>query len=109
MTRLENDLRAEYEKLVAHVDKMKETITQMNTTDVVLLIDKLRSLEKKVGLVYTLFRASVYSLVTAAAQQQQEEEEADFRGGNNEFDDRDGNTKVRNEENNPFNTNRHAF
>ena len=35
----------------------------MNTTDIIILIDRLRTMEKKVGLVYTLFRASAYSLV----------------------------------------------
>jgi len=45
--------------------KMNHTISQMNGTDVVLLVDKLRTLEKKAGLVYTLFKASVYALVTS--------------------------------------------
>ncbi|CAG8551455.1 8287_t:CDS:2 [Cetraspora pellucida] len=62
---LENDIILEYERLVSNIDKLNQTITRLNTTDVLVLIDKLRTLEKKVGLVYTLFKASVYSLVTA--------------------------------------------
>ncbi|RIB13766.1 DASH complex subunit Dad3 [Gigaspora rosea] len=62
---LENDVLLEYERLVSNIDRLNQTITRLNTTDVLVLIDKLRALEKKVGLVYTLFKASVYSLVTA--------------------------------------------
>ncbi|CAG8475216.1 6964_t:CDS:2 [Acaulospora morrowiae] len=62
---LEKDIITEYEKLVTNVDRMNQIITHMNTTEVLNLINKLRTLEKKVGLVYTLFKASVYSLVTA--------------------------------------------
>lgn len=45
--------------------QMNQLITRINTTEVLNLINKLRTLEKKVGLVYTLFKASVYTLVTA--------------------------------------------
>ncbi|CAG8456065.1 20802_t:CDS:2 [Dentiscutata erythropus] len=62
---LENDVLLEYERLVSNIDRLNQTITRLNTTDVLVLIDRLRALEKKVGLVYTLFKASVYSLVTA--------------------------------------------
>ena len=84
---LEKDILSEYEKLGCHIDKVKcfaffflptlnetkysiymfffklnATITHMNTNEIVVLVDKLRILEKKIGLVYTLFKASVYSL-----------------------------------------------
>ncbi|CAG8460231.1 3022_t:CDS:2 [Paraglomus occultum] len=62
---LEHTILFEYETLVNNVEKMNHTISQMNGTDVVLLVDKLRTLEKKAGLVYTLFKASVYALVTS--------------------------------------------
>ncbi|CAG8661318.1 40440_t:CDS:2 [Gigaspora margarita] len=62
---LENDVLLEYERLASNIDRLNQTITRLNTTDILVLIDKLRALEKKVGLVYTLFKASVYSLVTA--------------------------------------------
>ncbi|CAG8434170.1 14686_t:CDS:2 [Funneliformis caledonium] len=66
---LEKDILSEYEKLGSHIDKINVTITQMNTSDIVILVDKLRTLEKKIGLVYTLFKASVYSLITASDQE----------------------------------------
>jgi glutamine synthetase type III len=42
---------------------MNTVITSMNTEQVSLLTDKLREIERKFGLVYTLFRASVYAIV----------------------------------------------
>ncbi|RIA84942.1 DASH complex subunit Dad3-domain-containing protein [Glomus cerebriforme] len=66
---LEKDILKEYGKLSSHIEKVNETITHMNTNDIALLVDKLRALEKKIGLVYTLFKASVYSLVTATDQE----------------------------------------
>ncbi|CAI2167187.1 7091_t:CDS:2 [Funneliformis geosporum] len=65
----EKDILSEYEKLSSHINKINVTITQMNTSDIVILVDKLRALEKKIGLVYTLFKASVYSLITASDQE----------------------------------------
>ncbi|CAG8591225.1 6143_t:CDS:2 [Ambispora leptoticha] len=65
-SKIENDVLIEYEKLASNVEQMKDLVTTMNTTDVPILNEKLRLLEKKMGVVYTLFKASVYSLVTAA-------------------------------------------
>ncbi|CAJ0640890.1 10196_t:CDS:2 [Entrophospora sp. SA101] len=58
----EREIILEYEKLCQGIEKLNQTIVEMNTTDVITLIDQLRTMEKKVGLVYTLFRASAYSL-----------------------------------------------
>ncbi|RGB39291.1 DASH complex subunit Dad3-domain-containing protein [Rhizophagus diaphanus] len=62
---LEKDILNEYQKLSSHIEKINETIIHINTNDIEILVDKLRSLEKKFGLVYTLFKASVYSVVTS--------------------------------------------
>ncbi|GBB83627.1 hypothetical protein RclHR1_10320005 [Rhizophagus clarus] len=65
----EKDILEEYQKLSSHINKINETIIHINTNDIEILVDKLRSLEKKFGLVYTLFKASVYSLVTSNDQE----------------------------------------
>ncbi|CAO3564161.1 unnamed protein product [Mortierella alpina] len=47
----------------------------MNAVDVAQLIDKIRTVERKMGLVYTLFKSSVYSV--SKQNQDQDEDEVD--------------------------------
>ncbi|KAK3818487.1 MAG: hypothetical protein J3Q66DRAFT_368587 [Benniella sp.] len=47
----------------------------MNAVDIAQLIDKIRLVERKMGLVYTLFKASVYSVTMQSQEDEAEEEE----------------------------------
>ncbi|KAG0004870.1 hypothetical protein BGZ80_003273 [Entomortierella chlamydospora] len=47
----------------------------MNAVDIAQLIDKMRIVERKMGLVYTLFKSSVYAVTQQMQEQEQEEEE----------------------------------
>ncbi|RKP07331.1 DASH complex subunit Dad3-domain-containing protein [Thamnocephalis sphaerospora] len=52
-----------YENLAAALEQMNQVVLELNTSQVPVLTDKLREIERKFGLVYTLFKASVYSVV----------------------------------------------
>ncbi|KAF9980381.1 hypothetical protein BGZ65_005175, partial [Modicella reniformis] len=65
------DLIAEYAKLSAKLKHINETLQEMNAIDIAQLIDRIRIVERKMGLVYTLFKSSVYSV---AMQQQNQDE-----------------------------------
>ncbi|KAG0236788.1 hypothetical protein BGW42_002656 [Actinomortierella wolfii] len=71
------ELLAEYATLAAKLRHINETLQEINSLDVVQLIDKIRVVERKMGLVYTLFRSSVYSVLEQDQQQtpQQPEDE----------------------------------
>ncbi|KAG0306064.1 hypothetical protein BGZ98_003012, partial [Dissophora globulifera] len=50
------ELLAEYAKLAAKLQHINETLQEMNAVDISQLIDKIRIVERKMGLVYTLFK-----------------------------------------------------
>jgi len=80
MKPIEDAVINEFEQLVSNIGHMNNLITQMNRSDVEQLIDKLRRLEQKMSLVFTLFKASVYSLTesqteAAALMQQQHQQQ----------------------------------
>ncbi|KAF9381702.1 hypothetical protein BGX21_002037 [Mortierella sp. AD011] len=53
------------------------TLQEMNAVDIAQLIDKMRVVERKMGLVYTLFKSSVYAVTQQMQEQEQEEEEGE--------------------------------
>ncbi|KAG0200163.1 hypothetical protein BGX28_006694, partial [Mortierella sp. GBA30] len=68
------EILGEYAKVAAKLEHINGTLQEMNAVDVAQLIDKIRTVERKMGLVYTLFKSSVYS-VSKQNQDQEEEEE----------------------------------
>ncbi|KAG0373712.1 hypothetical protein BGX24_011335 [Mortierella sp. AD032] len=52
------ELLAEYTKLAARLEHINETLQEMNAVDIAQLIDKIRVVERKMSLVYTLFKTS---------------------------------------------------
>ncbi|KAG0242056.1 DASH complex subunit Dad3-domain-containing protein [Mortierella sp. GBAus27b] len=68
------ELLTEYGKLNSKIKHINETLQEMNAIDIAQLIDKIRLVERKMGLVYTLFRSSVY-YVTQQSQEDEEEEQ----------------------------------
>ncbi|KAF9163629.1 hypothetical protein DFQ26_002319 [Actinomortierella ambigua] len=67
------ELLAEYATLATKLRHINETLQEINSLDVVQLIDKIRVVERKMGLVYTLFRSSVYSVLAQDQDQQQQQ------------------------------------
>ncbi|KAG9063897.1 hypothetical protein KI688_004011 [Linnemannia hyalina] len=66
------ELLAEYAKLAAKLEHINETLQEMNAVDIAQLIDKIRVVERKMSLVYTLFKQSVYSITMQNAQHDQD-------------------------------------
>ncbi|KAF9931949.1 hypothetical protein FBU30_009244 [Linnemannia zychae] len=64
------ELLAEYAKLAAKLEHINETLTDMNAVEIAQLIDKIRMVERKMSLVYTLFKQSVYFVTMQDAQRQ---------------------------------------
>ncbi|KAG2180269.1 hypothetical protein INT43_004058 [Umbelopsis isabellina] len=62
MKTLEDAVIQETQMLVENINKMNQLVAETNDAEVVALIDKLRVLEKKMSLVFTFFKASLYSL-----------------------------------------------
>ncbi|KAF9962276.1 hypothetical protein BGZ72_008411 [Mortierella alpina] len=69
------EILGEYTKVAAKLEHINATLQEMNAVDVAQLIDKIRTVERKMGLVYTLFKSSVYSV--SKQNQEQEEDEAE--------------------------------
>ncbi|KAF9292427.1 hypothetical protein BGZ68_006373 [Mortierella alpina] len=60
------EILGEYTKVAVKLEHINATLQEMNAVDVAQLIDKIRTVERKMGLVYTLFK-----------NQDQEEEDVD--------------------------------
>ncbi|RKP25403.1 DASH complex subunit Dad3-domain-containing protein [Syncephalis pseudoplumigaleata] len=60
---LRDEVLREYAQLAHSLDQMNTVIAGINAEQVSILTDKLREIERKFGLVYTLFKASVYAIV----------------------------------------------
>ncbi|RUS20676.1 DASH complex subunit Dad3-domain-containing protein [Endogone sp. FLAS-F59071] len=86
MKPIEDAVVHELEQLVSNIGQMNNLVAEMNRSDVEQLIDKLRRLEQKMSLVFTLFKASVYSLTesqteaAALMQQQQQHGQGNMSG-----------------------------
>ncbi|KAF7854613.1 hypothetical protein EAF04_010421 [Stromatinia cepivora] len=70
----EQDLLDEYERLAENMKTLAHTLETLSNNPTAFILDNLRQLERKTSLVFTLLKASVYSIVL---QQQISEE----RGG----------------------------
>ncbi|QKX58494.1 uncharacterized protein TRUGW13939_05618 [Talaromyces rugulosus] len=79
---LEQEVLDEYSRLLDNVNKLSDTFADLAGSPASLTLDGLRLLERKTATVYTLLKASVYSIVLqqqiitegeAAGQQQQQQ------------------------------------
>jgi len=73
---LEQDVLEEYERLAENMKKLAELLDTMAGMPTSEILDGLRQLERKTSLVFTLLKASVYSIVL-----QQEIYSGDQTGG----------------------------
>ncbi|KAL1919885.1 uncharacterized protein VTP21DRAFT_1817 [Calcarisporiella thermophila] len=67
MSNTEKGIILACEQLLSNINELNSTITEMNNQDMVEAIEKLRGVERKMGLVHTLFKASLYSIASASA------------------------------------------
>ncbi|CRG84298.1 hypothetical protein PISL3812_01599 [Talaromyces islandicus] len=87
---LEQEVLDEYSRLLDNVNKLSDTFADLAGSPASLTLDGLRLLERKTATVYTLLKASVYSIVLqqqiitegeeAAGQQQQQQQHHDLYG-----------------------------
>lgn len=54
---------AEYEKLVANLNNLNSRVTTLAHTPTSQVLDNLRVVERKTGLVFTLFKSSVWAIL----------------------------------------------
>ncbi|KAJ2895496.1 hypothetical protein MKZ38_006399 [Zalerion maritima] len=63
LTPLEQEVLDEYERLAENMKKLAYLLDSLSTTPTTQITDGLRSLERSTSLVFTLLKASVYSIV----------------------------------------------
>ncbi|RDW72078.1 hypothetical protein BP5796_08112 [Coleophoma crateriformis] len=63
LTPLEADILEEYERLAGNMKKLAQILDTMAGRPTAEILDGLRQLERKTSLVFTLLKASVYSIV----------------------------------------------
>ncbi|KAH8684689.1 DASH complex subunit Dad3-domain-containing protein [Tricladium varicosporioides] len=63
LTPLEQDVLDEYERLAENMKKLASLLDNMAGRPTAEILDGLRQLERKTNLVFTLLKASVYSIV----------------------------------------------
>ncbi|CCF46328.1 DASH complex subunit Dad3 [Colletotrichum higginsianum] len=63
LTPLEAEVLEEYEKLADNMKKLASTLEDLSSSPSTEILDGLRELERKTSLVFTLLKASVYSIV----------------------------------------------
>ncbi|KAF9184851.1 hypothetical protein BGZ51_003116 [Haplosporangium sp. Z 767] len=73
-------LLKEYAKLATAVANVNATVQEMNAVDINQVIAKIRLVERKMGVVYTIFRSSVYS-VTKQTQDQDQDQDHGYEQG----------------------------
>ncbi|KAL1878564.1 hypothetical protein VTK73DRAFT_7829 [Phialemonium thermophilum] len=73
---LEQDVLDEYERLAENMKKLASILDNLASAPATEILDGLRELERKTSLVFTLLKASVYSIVL-----QQEIDWGDQAGG----------------------------
>ncbi|KAL0634264.1 hypothetical protein Q9L58_006801 [Maublancomyces gigas] len=71
---LEQEILDEYARLLENMNRLSNSIADIAGTPTARILDSLRDLERKTGLVFTLLKASVYSMVL---QQQMDVENRD--------------------------------
>jgi DASH complex subunit DAD3 len=60
---LEDAVLAEYERLLNNLNAMSAKLHEMSNNPTAGMLDEMRGLERKMGTVFTLLKASVYSIV----------------------------------------------
>ncbi|KAK5081938.1 hypothetical protein LTR70_008628 [Exophiala xenobiotica] len=66
---LEQEVLDEYSRLLANMNQLTHTLTALSSGPITLdIAEQLRLLERKVASVYTLMKASVYSIVLQQGQ-----------------------------------------
>ncbi|CAZ85812.1 unnamed protein product [Tuber melanosporum] len=78
LTPLEQEILDEYTRLLHNMNNLSTSIAAISGTPTAKILDSLRGLERKTGLVFTLLKASVYSMVL---QQQLDVEGREGEGG----------------------------
>ncbi|OCK83265.1 hypothetical protein K432DRAFT_379653 [Lepidopterella palustris CBS 459.81] len=78
---LEQEVLDEYARLVGNLNNMSTLLAELSANPSAEILDALRGLERKTSLVFTLLKASVYSIVL---QQQIFGEEGGGTGGDGE-------------------------
>ncbi|KAH8597918.1 DASH complex subunit Dad3-domain-containing protein [Bisporella sp. PMI_857] len=63
LTPLEQDVLEEYERLAENMKKLASLLDTVSNSPTAEILDGLRQLERKTSLVFTLLKASVYSIV----------------------------------------------
>ena len=63
MSPLEQEVLDEYERLAENMKKLASTLDTLSSAPPIEILDGLRELERKTSLVFTLLKASVYSIV----------------------------------------------
>ncbi|GAA5964381.1 hypothetical protein JCM3765_006396 [Sporobolomyces pararoseus] len=74
ITKLEQQVLDEYSLVARNLDEMAAVVQRLSAVQPQLLAE-LRPLERKLGLVFTLFKASVWSILRQREDQQMYEEE----------------------------------
>ncbi|XPS75209.1 hypothetical protein M3J07_007293 [Ascochyta lentis] len=83
LTPLEQEVLDEYARLLGNLNSMSTLLASLSDQPSAAILDGLRGLERKTSLVFTLLKASVYSIVLNqqiqdnGQQQQQQEEEGE--------------------------------
>ncbi|CAO3644175.1 unnamed protein product [Cunninghamella blakesleeana] len=70
MRTLEDAIMSETEILLDNITKLNELVCKTNHEEVTLLVDKIRSIETKMMLVYTFLQSSLYSSNTSQAEEE---------------------------------------
>ncbi|MCJ1303412.1 hypothetical protein MMC08_006221 [Hypocenomyce scalaris] len=63
VTPLEQEVLDEYERLLNNLNRLSQNLNDLSTNPTAEVLDGLRMLERKTSLVFTLLKASVYSIV----------------------------------------------
>ncbi|CAN9153002.1 unnamed protein product [Alternaria alternata] len=84
LTPLEQEVLDEYARLLGNLNTLSSLLLDLSNNPSASILDGLRGLERKTSLVFTLLKASVYSIVL--------NQQIDTEGGSNAGDD---NTELR--------------
>ncbi|KAK4678553.1 hypothetical protein QC764_308680 [Podospora pseudoanserina] len=97
LTPTEQEVLEEYERLADNMKKLASLLDTLASNPTVEILDGLRELERKTSLVFTLLKASVYSIVLQQEmgwggggdqqQQQQQHQEGDHYDDDDDDDD----------------------
>ncbi|PSN73195.1 DASH complex, subunit Dad3, partial [Corynespora cassiicola Philippines] len=63
LTPLEQEVLDEYARLLGNLNNMSNLLSELSANPSAEILDALRGLERKTSLVFTLLKASVYSIV----------------------------------------------